>query len=672
MYRLHSLAGLLALACVGTAFADDLPEFDGGDVVVSASGVPQAAGVAPVSVTVIRRSDIAASSAQTVQDLLATTAGVHLIKSGGVSGSIDLRGFGMTASSNTLILVDGVRQNTNDQAAPDLGYLPLSSIERIEIVRGSGAVQYGDGATGGVINIITRTGSTQPTSATLSQTVGSYRLRETDLNFNVSGDRVSIDGYGQSKNTDHYRQNGAERRDGGGLGMTWRLDDGSVRFYVRSSSDSYGMSGVRRVDPATGVDQYHGDPAGATTPTDHGTVKTELAGLSFNHGLGSGRLFVDLSTRDKTTSTLTYGYSRDERQLNEDAGSIRYVQPFAGGNQWLAGFDWLYGDAGISNNTYSYTPGIPVRTVASSKQRHQGWFGEAQVGLWSGARMTLGGRVQRVDDYMRCTGVATDCYDGKNDHELHAWQAGLRQALAAGWSAYGKIGRSFRLPNSDEWYYAQVNLQPQTSQDRELGLEWNGQGTAMFRLAAFRNDVDNEIHYVPFVYMSGGFPGGYSINLPPTRHEGIELEARAPLGAAWSLYGNLTWQKATFLSGVYGGAALDGHNVPLVPSWMANIGLSWAASERTRVNLEAEYVGQQNMDNDQRGLSPYKLSGYTLVNMKLTQQFSKSLSGSLAVNNLFDRLYASYGVISTNTSSNAYNVYPADRRNVAATLTLSF
>ena len=85
----------------------------------------------------ITAEDIAASSARTMQDLLSTQAGIHLLNTSSSTDNaiVDLRGFGMTGASNTLILVDGVKQNTNDLSAPNLGVVPLDQVERIEIER---------------------------------------------------------------------------------------------------------------------------------------------------------------------------------------------------------------------------------------------------------------------------------------------------------------------------------------------------------------------------------------------------------------------------------------------------------------------------------------------------------------------------------------------------------
>ncbi|MGH6665535.1 MAG: TonB-dependent receptor, partial [Pseudolabrys sp.] len=112
--------------------------------------------------TVITAEDIERSPSQTLPDILSQAAGVqvmHLFASPiGTDDMVDLRGFGAFAQSNVLILVNGRRFQDLDSQGFDFSTIPLNSIQRIEITRGnSGAVLYGDGAIGGVINIVTKT-----------------------------------------------------------------------------------------------------------------------------------------------------------------------------------------------------------------------------------------------------------------------------------------------------------------------------------------------------------------------------------------------------------------------------------------------------------------------------------------------------------------------------------
>ena len=90
---------------------------------------------------------------------------------------MDIRGFGETGPLNTLVLVDGRRVNEIDLSGVDWTQIPLDQVERIEIVRGSGSVLYGDNAVGGVINIITKKPE-KPLSARVEGVIGSYHSEQ--------------------------------------------------------------------------------------------------------------------------------------------------------------------------------------------------------------------------------------------------------------------------------------------------------------------------------------------------------------------------------------------------------------------------------------------------------------------------------------------------------------
>src|SRR5262245_35006825 len=155
------------------------------------SGIVTGTIITGASSTVITSADIARSPGQTVQDILAREPGIQVQSLfGSVNGAqttVDMRGFGATATSNTLVLVNGRRLNDIDLAGVDLSAIPRNSIERIEITRGnSGGVLYGDGAVGGVINIVTKNGVDLPPSARLQANVGSYRYVEGNASASAS------------------------------------------------------------------------------------------------------------------------------------------------------------------------------------------------------------------------------------------------------------------------------------------------------------------------------------------------------------------------------------------------------------------------------------------------------------------------------------------------------
>ena len=124
-------------------------------MVVSAEAEPEPAASLGVAATVIDAAEIAASKATTVLDLLRTVPGLDVVQSGGPGTvtSLFLRG---TSSTQTLVLVDGVRLNSPYFGGTDLSALSVANVERVEVVRGPFSALYGSEAIGGVVRVFTK------------------------------------------------------------------------------------------------------------------------------------------------------------------------------------------------------------------------------------------------------------------------------------------------------------------------------------------------------------------------------------------------------------------------------------------------------------------------------------------------------------------------------------
>ncbi|MBO9327872.1 TonB-dependent receptor [Achromobacter xylosoxidans] len=670
-----------ALLCSAPAIAAaqqtdaSAPELD--PVTVTAQRVPTDGRTLPVSISVISARDIEASSARTMQDLLSTQAGIHLLNTTGSSDNaiVDLRGFGITGASNTLILIDGVKQNTNDLSAPSLGVVPLDQVERIEIVRGSGSVQYGGGTTGGVINIITRKDfAAEPVTARATATLGSYGLRQYDAAVALNNEKVGVDAYMQSLHTDGYRDHSGERREGGGGGITLRHDGGSLRLYGRTTSQKLELPGPRTINPTTGVNEYQDDRRGAKNDVDYVDTTTTTFGLQAEQRIGAGTLYADLSTREKKLDGLTYDGFGDilrDQKLEENIASVRYQLPISGGHSLVFGADAQEAKTTANQNAYyDFEP-----SKWRSRQHQYGLFAEGQIRATDSTYVTAGVRRQYASDDLDVisgTGTASD----RSNH-LTAWQLGVRQDLAAGFGVYGKIGRSFRLPNADELLSVQSPLAAQTSTDKEIGITWQDARSSA-RLSYFRSDLTNEIQYNPLADGIWGPGTGANTNLDPTRRQGVELEGHTALTSSLALDANVTWMEAQFRSGTYAGVDLSGKTVPLAPKWLANAGVTWHPTDAFLWNVTAQYVGKSRMDNDQANQFGKQLDAYVLFNTKLAYKFTRNIEGAIGVNNIFDREYATYGIRGGNASFEMlgpvanYSLYPAPGRNFYASLTLRY
>src|SRR5258705_64273 len=137
----RAIAGLLASLCVSACFAQE------DAVVVTATRFSDPKRDLPAGVTLITADDIRKSATSNLAEILAQFGQVHVRDSSGTPNQqVDLRGFGATGDQNTLVLDHWGRVSENELTSAQLNAIPLESIERIESLRGGGAVLYGGGA----------------------------------------------------------------------------------------------------------------------------------------------------------------------------------------------------------------------------------------------------------------------------------------------------------------------------------------------------------------------------------------------------------------------------------------------------------------------------------------------------------------------------------------------
>jgi vitamin B12 transporter len=138
-------------------------EIDLQAIVVTATRIPTPAPQIASSVTIVTAEDIAARQIRTLPDLLKEVPGLNVVQSGGPGGqtSVFMRG---TNSNHTKVLIDGidVGDPSSSNASFDFGQLLTQDLQKVEVLRGPQSGLYGSDAIGGVINVITKSGSGPP------------------------------------------------------------------------------------------------------------------------------------------------------------------------------------------------------------------------------------------------------------------------------------------------------------------------------------------------------------------------------------------------------------------------------------------------------------------------------------------------------------------------------
>jgi iron complex outermembrane recepter protein len=634
--NIRPLGALLALCALSPALAQTMHR--GQEVVVTATRFPETQDTLGPGVQVIDRQRIDQSTALTIVDVLAQEAGIHFRDStGSPDWSIDLRGFGQTGDQNTLVLVDGLRLSEIDTTPAKWSAIPLMAVDRIEIFRGDGAVLYGNGATAGVINIITRKAVRGAQEADVLGQAGSWRTANLQATVNVGGDVAGVAASGSALDTQNYRDNNQLKQYN--LLFDLRTLEGPHTLYFKAWLDNQQLRNPGQLT----LEQFAANPRQTLTPFDFTNRKGEAADLGANFDLGFGELAANLGWRGKKTDAQVFDFSSTIGISTEYwAFSPRLRVP------WQAGGMPQSLVAGVDLERADYDRSVSGSFFASqttAQQKTAGIYLQNRSQLTQSTSVILGGRAQRYETDINDPSLAPV----DQNLDLHAWEATLQQRFSAAWVAYIRASQGFRVAGVEETPFTTGPLLPQTSHEYELGVEWRD-GPNWLRGTLFRINLNNEITFNPLVP-----PFGDNANLPPTRREGVELEANGQILSTLNVFGTYSYTNATFREGVFGGVSIAGKEVPLVPRWQLSAGGAWQIAEHTLLSASYVYVDEQWFNNDLANTLPVKIPSYGTLDLKLTQQVQGWLLG-LEVRNLLDRSYYTSGGVN---SVGTVKVFPA-------------
>lgn len=626
-----------------------------GDTVVTATRFPQPRAESAVGVTVVTGEELIEAGVRSLPEALARMASFTVRDStGSTDVQVDLRSFGSTGDQNTLVMVDGVRISENELTTARWSSIPLSAVDRVEILRSSGAVLYGGGATGGVVNVITRTLEAGERSAQLYGSYGSYNTSDLRARAAVAGERLGFSANIGRYYSDNYRDNNRVIDGTGQLAL--HLVGPGPRASLRVSG---GEQNLRLPGPRTETELVT-DRRGTSTPNDYAIRRDLRATLGAAVDIGAGELRIDGGYRSHEVDALSaFGAFSSTLATQSEvwSASPRLRLPFSIGalpNTLVAGVDWE------DWNYDSARSFGPVSVVAS--QTNRAVYMQDSIDLPTGTLISIGGRLQEVE-YASQDVLSTAPYaSGTQTRRPKAYELAVRQRAGATWSLFGKIGRSFRIATLDE-VYSQFGgpvfdsfvrfLEPQTSLDRELGVEYRA-GASQGRASLYLLDLENEIRLDPVTFTN--------VNLPPTRRYGLEIEGATRPIPRLELAGNYTYAIAEFRSGTLGGVDVTGNEVPLAPRNKLNARVSFDFTERTRGTLLASWVDQQLFDGDERNDFGQRMPAFTVVDLLLAHRRGGWLI-SAGVKNLFNEKYFTYAVRSQFVPGR-YNAYPQPERAV--------
>ncbi|MEA3489895.1 MAG: TonB-dependent receptor [Candidatus Omnitrophota bacterium] len=597
------------------------PLFDLGDMVVTPGRTMEYVYNINKNASVITSEEIEQANPQDLQQILIRESGIVIngYLGNAKDSNVGMRGFGETGLLNCVILIDGRRTNQIDLSGPDLSQIDINAVDRIEIIRGANSVLYGDNATGGVINIITKRGE-KGDHIEYTQEYGSFRYWKQYFSVNGGHDLMDYFFSYSYQDSDGYRANNAYEANDIFTSITIRPDDFvDVHFSSGYHRDWYGQPGAL-YDGNMQQDGREGTrfpDSKAKTEDYYFTVNPRLFG---GDGYHEGVLSCLMSYRSRRVNALDVGFNRYETNHHIASCEIRpkceiNSEFFDGSleNKLVFGADYFYAKDQVLSGDITFT-------------KSQVDIIKETIGIYASDNMLInkrfimnGGVRGEWAEYVFSQFQPAGSYDKRSPKEI-ALDAGLGFKYNERSQVYANYARSYRFPTTDEffqsayetfdwWTFAvrvfpavlNVDLKHQTGNNYEVGIKDNSIEGLNINAAYYFIDNKNEIYYDPVSFRNE--------NYDHTFHHGLELEARTRMFEKLTAFFNYTFQKALFEGGEY-----DSYMMPLVPEHKISGGFDVKPVEPLNVNFAVNYTGSRYIASDPKHNSS-PLKGHVTIDL---------------------------------------------------------
>lgn len=555
-------------------------------VIVTATRTAVTADQSLTSVSVITREDIQQRGPADIVDLLRAETGLDIARNGGIGQqtSVFLRG---ANSNQVLVLVDGVRAASATTGAFAWQHLPLSQIERIEIVRGPRASLYGSDAIGGVIQIFTRRGA----GATAAATAGSYGTYGLEAGY-AGGETVQA-----GINVANVSSDGFSAQNNGGFSFdpdNDGYDNRNVSAFVQgplAGSQRFELRGWR----ADGDTEYDIGKTEAVNETLSGAISGDITGI-WRHKLLFGYAVDEIEDKSSFPSQ-----NDTRRRTTEWQNDIELAK-----QQLLTlGLSWVEETASNSDPTTGIVTFNGKTTNRAAFAQWQGHFGSFDTQL-SGRR----------DDHSSFGGHGTGA-------------AALGMKLTDATRIWASYGTAFRAPNANELFHpgfggffaGNPDLKPERSRSAEISIASQPTPIEHTRISAFLTRTQDLISFTGTNFQA--------INVAEASMRGVEVEYAAT-GDAWGFNAAATFQQAID----------EATNDRLLrrPDAKGSLGVSRRLASRVTAGLDL-FMSGNRADISATTFNPITLPGYGLLNLSLNAVLVRDLTLELRGENLTDKEY---------------------------------
>ncbi|WP_281951226.1 TonB-dependent receptor plug domain-containing protein [Nitrosophilus kaiyonis] len=491
------------------------------NIVVEAEGIKSYELRAGSNYEVYTSKDIENSKSIDLIDFLNRYTSVNISSTYGniFTPKIDIHGFGLSSGfENVVILIDGKRINNIDLLPPLLSSIPLESVEKIEILKGSGSVIYGDGSTAGVINI-----KTKPSEGFNYKIFkGNYKTLGTTFSGGISGEGAFGYFYIDSYRSKGFREITAdipesrEKKISSLFDITFFPND-DIDFTIQATNSkikNYYANSLTK-------DQFEDDPKQEGNPN--------WAGYTYNYQIIKDRtVSFDLNYKINSNFKINLSHSKTDRfseyVLSNYISRYDYKQYDLKLNYENGGFDWIFGVSKFDGDRENISN-------TTSKNSYDYYMNLSNI--FEKHKLSLGYRRGKVE-YKYDPNNGNDLSDSNSNHSI---TLGYNYQISNNSSFYANFTRAYQFPDIDRFFSYDFftnsfvfNNFIDTMITKTYTIGFNKiTKDQKLKISAFYIDVKNEIYYNPATYTN--------TNLDKTEKKGIDLEYRKKINGY--LTGNL-------------------------------------------------------------------------------------------------------------------------------------
>jgi len=548
--------------------------------------------------------------------------------------------------------------------------LPLEQIERIEILRGTGSVLYGDNAVGGVINIITKIPS-DDFQVSAEVITGSFGRNKERVSLSGGYENLTANIFASHDSTKGYRpENEFSTKDIGGRLVYTPTELLSLDLSGAYHKDDFDLPG--HLTEA----QYLADRTMTAFPLDEGKSEDYYVKTGIDFYLeGDGNIIGDISYRKRTSNAVfpdpTGVFPQATRYQNETVSvTPRYITDLKlmnRDNTFIVGVDFYWTEQTADTFGGFFIPSTTITGMANTERDSIGIYFNDELSVSKDLILTVGVRYESVEytfDQQDLT-LFLGPLNAEVDKDEYVYNIGLSYLYNNKSSVFVRANRSVRFPLTDEVSYidwstfvinANINLQPQEGDHYELGVNHNFNKNISGSLTLFRAELENEIFYNPLTFSNE--------NHPSTRHQGIEIGMNGEFWGWLMLYGNYTYVEAEFTGNPY-----TDNEIPAVPNNSVNVGFRIKnLFEGLVFSADYNYKGSRYAISDQAN-NFGKVGNHYTINGRISYKW-KSIDAFFGVNNITNQKYSEYEVMDTFLTTR--NFYPSPERNWTAGLGIRF